>query len=222
MKFVLVSLSFLLYSICWSCTTHMIIYQIARADIGPTLQPILDTYLAQMIENDANYKNYLEYACWADDMKDNTLTLYNGYHIVRIPFYDKGVDPKKGKNILDFSFNINATIINIFQNTFKGIQSQSKYSDISYPFEKSFMLRFLINLVGDLHQPLNTINRITPEILDGNNQIGDQNGLRFPVKFPSDKSITNLHDLWDKAFDKIQEQVRVFVNSQYKIKGKNM
>lgn len=57
-------------------------------------------------------------------------------------------------------------------------------------FEKAFMLAFLSHLVGDIHQPLHTITRFSPQMPQG-----DQGGNRFLIKLGS--SHTNLHLYWD-------------------------
>lgn len=62
------------------------------------------------------------------------------------------------------------------------------------------MYKYLINLIGDIHQPWKTINRFTTDKLSG-----DYNGQLYPIKWSSDSSIKSLHDLWDKGFSKIQD-----------------
>lgn len=60
----------------------------------------------------------------------------------------------------------------------------------STDFQKALMLRVLLHTVGDMHQPLHTINRVTqahPE--------GDKGGKAFGLQGP----YPNLHALWDAA-----------------------
>lgn len=70
------------------------------------------------------------------------------------------------------------------------------------------MGKFLLNLIGDIHQPWNTISRFTPSTLNG-----DENGNLFSVVWKSESSIKTLHKLWDRGFSKINEQSRPFSSS---------
>lgn len=68
-------------------------------------------------------------------------------------------------------------------------------------FEKSFMLRFLIHMAGDSHQPLHVTTRCTPSMPEC-----DAGGNKFPVG----GSAKELHALWDQAMGKIPFEPRVF------------
>jgi hypothetical protein len=59
--------------------------------------------------------------------------------------------------------------------------------------EKSYMLRFLIHMVGDQHQPLHVATRCTTKLPEC-----DAGGNKFPISDPAKE----LHALWDWAMSK--------------------
>lgn len=118
---------------------------------------------------------------WADDVKKTEQT--GEWHYMDIPLsqkhgeieqWCKAVGPltngqeRTGCILSALRYNLN-------------ILHDDKESD----FEKAKALRYLIHLVGDLHQPLHTT---------ANN---DQGGNCTPIQFFADPKITNLHSAWD-------------------------
>lgn len=59
---------------------------------------------------------------------------------------------------------------------------------------KSFTIRLLIHITGDVHQPLHSSALFSPHFPDG-----DQGGNLFKIKY---KSFNELHALWDSACEK--------------------
>lgn len=83
-------------------------------------------------------------------------------------------------------------------------------SRINDTFGKSFMLRYVMNLIGETHSPLNNINRYSNAHPDG-----DQNGKLHKLSYnsansgiiesyltptPLNATASNLHDAWGSAF----------------------
>ena len=58
----------------------------------------------------------------------------------------------------------------------------------------SFAWRYLIHLVGDLHQPLHA-SALYSEMFPN----GDRGGNSFKISYPDDKQVKNLHALWDSC-----------------------
>lgn len=65
--------------------------------------------------------------------------------------------------------------------------------DVSTNWTKQLMLRLLIHLVGDIHQPLHSISLFTSDFPNG-----DYNGNLFQINFNGSAMV--LHALWDSAF----------------------
>ena len=167
---------------------------IARKELGSKLVKKLDELIAKMPEKAANYPNPYEIAIWPDDIKlRDEMTLFNGWHIYEQPIYD-GIDPKKVTLIVDRNFNVANTVVECLKTL--------KYSG-PYPhhfdgvFEKSFMMRFFIHMVGDLHQPLHTASRCTPA-----HPGCDFVGRKFILKGDPE----DLHSLWDYAMGPLKPE----------------
>ena len=75
-------------------------------------------------------------------------------------------------------------------------------ADVDTKLEKAFALRYLLGAIGDIHQPMRTITRITPKHLSG-----DHGGELFPVDFT--QKVKNLKLLWDAAMGRILPYDRV-------------
>ena len=182
----------------WSWPSHVIIYMIARKEIGQEKSALIDKVIAQIPEKEANYPNPYEIAIWPDEIKGrDKVDLFNGFHFYDQQFCD-GIDPKKVKAILDPVYNVvNAVIIG--QNTIKYRPPFPYHFDGH--FEKSLGLRFLIHMVGDMHQPLHVATRCTPAHPEC-----DAGGNNFPIN--GGQITKNLHALWDQAMQKIPFEKR--------------
>lgn len=55
------------------------------------------------------------------------------------------------------------------------------------------LFRFLVHLVGDIHQPLHSVSLWNHQFPNG-----DQGGNRFIVSF---QNMTNLHAVWDSGIE---------------------
>ena len=120
------------------------------------------------------------------------------YHTINLPFYDEGTAS-------DYSWSLdNRTNIDgleqllgwlsgkqgtAYQDGFIYRQIMNKFRD-DEPVAKSFALRMLIHIVGDIHQPFNCIDRYTLDF-----PTGDNGGELFLVN-PKD-GVANLHQLWE-------------------------
>jgi len=156
-----------------------------------TLTKIMN-YLSYTPQNDLNYDNLYELACWSEDIHSAALQLYDDWHFAYQQFYDNikpeesTLLPKPQNNI---TYVLNETI-NFFNK-----------NDTNRTFDKAIMLRFYFHLIGDLHQPLHVMTRIT-----ANRKNGDQGGMLFKLKGEYD----NLHTLWDSMMGKLPKIRRVF------------
>jgi hypothetical protein len=114
-----------------------------------------------------------EIASWADEYRrQNRATA--GYHFVDIPTtqpsYDAERDGKNGDNVIDK--------INDFE---KVLADKTASHD-----DRAQALKFIVHLVGDVHQPLHCAERD-----------GDKGGNGRLVFFLDRKRAVNLHSCWD-------------------------
>jgi hypothetical protein len=181
----------------WSAPSHVIIYMIARKEIGTAQTALVDKIINEMPEPDIKYPNPYEIALWADDMKGNGVDVLSGFHYYDQLFCD-GIDPKKVTAILDPTYNV----VNAVITTYKTLKYKPPFPyHFNGRFEKSFALRLLIHMVGDMHQPLHTATRCTPAKPEC-----DAGGNGFPIN--DEPHAKNLHALWDQAMGKINAERR--------------
>jgi hypothetical protein len=163
-------------SLAWGPTGHMLVAQIAMTRLNPTAKAEVIRLLAIPPDPKGSKlnDNFVTAACWADDIKGVTHN-FNEWHYKDIPFSGDGtppeIDPPKNGDALIAINKCIATLKN------------ASASDT----EKATSLRFLIHLVGDVHQPLHCSTRCTSEF-----ERGDRGGNDFPVQ-----GAKNLHSYWD-------------------------
>ena len=93
---------YVLLSICgisngWGCPGHMIVAQIARnklESVSTEYVTLLDTVIKHMNEPDQPY-NYLELACFADDIISTGFGFFNTWHYWDHPIYDGKINQEK-------------------------------------------------------------------------------------------------------------------------------
>jgi hypothetical protein len=176
----------------------MIVAQVAYLRLTPTAKARVDGLLIPppnrrpLIHLCAGYytpetceKTYdpVQIAVWMDDFRGDSLTsMYDNWHYVDYPFFDGvPVNPKVGPEPENALARIDWAI-----NTLR--------EGAGTPRREAEVLGFLYHLVGDVHQPLHTVARVTaahPE--------GDAGGNFFKIQVPGQPRMANLHTFWDAA-----------------------
>jgi hypothetical protein len=80
--------------------------------------------------------------------------------------------------------------------------SKHEISDLNKNiFEKSMMLRYLIHVVGDIHQPLHSV-----QLFDNVHfKNGDLGGNLFKINYTH--NVNNLHKFFDSGADSLPEEI---------------
>ena len=186
-------------ALAWHDTGHMLVSQIAYLRLTPAAKAKVDSLFVTpqgkrpLIYLCAGYytpetceKTYdpVTIAVWMDDIRGDSLNdPYAPWHYVDFPFYDgvperadAGPEPENALARINWAVN----------SLRRGTTGKDKTD--------AELVGFLFHLVGDVHQPLHTVTRVTaahPE--------GDQGGNLFKIQMPPDAHITNLHAFWDAA-----------------------
>ena len=63
-----------------------------------------------MKENDLNYKQFYELACWADDLKQSAMTSLDGWHIFNQGYFD-GIRKEDAKVITNEQYCVPDTVV---------------------------------------------------------------------------------------------------------------
>lgn len=175
----------------WGCTGHMLVAQIAQNDLQSEL-PEAFTWASGLVGNLAgvlthNTSNtFVESACWADDIKAFNLVAMNDWH-----FYAKPYNPDGLINVIEM-FNGDALwAIDQLSGTLTAANREEA------PFETSFAMRYLIHIIGDIHQPLHVTEMWSDQFPNG-----DWGGVFFPIEF--DSIVKELHALWDTCMGRYE------------------
>ena len=204
---VLVILSSQVYGF-WS-TGHMIISRIAYEELKHKNPQMLtdienEILVLKQYSKEANH-SFVESAVWADDNKDIEFGAFTMWHYVDTAYI-----------MPDFQGEIEVEPMNVtwaidqMKKTLNSSNTPSFNSDLAL----SFSWRYLIHLIGDLHQPLHAsqmYSKIFPN--------GDMGGNLFNVTYPNNPQIKNLHALWDAWVDQYGSMYAPLNNSQWEENG---
>ena len=190
MKFLLLAVALLLVAqptfAFWS-TGHMIISRIALEEIknkDPSMLASIQEKIDVLTQfsKEGNH-SFVESAVWADDNKGISWGEFSDWHFVDTPVIFPDFE---GETEIE---NMNATwAIYEMEKTLGNKNKPSFDSGLAL----SFSWRYLIHLVGDIHQPLHASSLFSGEFPNG-----DRGGNSFHITFPEDKQGKNLHALWD-------------------------
>ncbi|SFC00041.1 S1/P1 nuclease [Pseudoalteromonas denitrificans] len=166
------------YAAAWSQNGHRIVAKIAENHLTDTTKNVI----APLLKGE----KLAQVSTWPDEMRSNPSEFWqkksSKWHYVNI---------SKASDFKPASYNISATdgkITDAYALILKAtaiLKSPSTSLD-----DKSFYLKFLVHVVGDIHQPMHV----------GHSE--DRGGNRIKVKFFGEE--TNLHTLWDKLLVKNQ------------------
>jgi len=172
----------------WGCAGHHIVAWIAKLHLnGRALAATAELLEAQPIDpklarycKDETADPFVSSATWADDVKRAEGT--GTWHYMDIPLgltdgdlraYCQPVGPLENGNRT-------GCILSAIRDQLRMLQNGG-------PADRARALRYLIHLVGDLHQPLHASDN------------GDGGGNCAPLHFGPGTATTNLHALWDSG-----------------------
>jgi hypothetical protein len=171
----------------WWCEGHEAIALIAGKHMSPAataaVTKLLRDYPAQIARacKDNATDPMAIASTWADDVKRSEKT--GSWHYMDIPLGLKKGDPEEYCEPVGPSVNGGerpGCILSALRSMVNILHSEKESDE-----EKATALRYLIHLVGDLHQPLHTTSN------------NDQGGNCTPVQFFDEVKIANLHSVWD-------------------------
>jgi hypothetical protein len=127
--------------------------------------------------------DFISAACWADDVRRDRRET-GPWHYIDIYFRNDGKPPQNKPDAENAVWAIDR---------FSAILKDKSKPDA----ERAEALRFLIHIVGDIHQPLHATSKESDE-----RPKGDAGGNAFRIEPPSelahgDRPPRNLHALWD-------------------------
>lgn len=187
-------------SYAWNALAHMAVAKIAYDNLTPAAAEKVNKMVASFQQEYPNIQTFVEMAPWADQLAwGQQIGLYTHWHYINNTFSTDGTPLK---NISDTD-NAGWAVVQLE----KIVQNNQ-----ANPYERARALAFLVHIVGDLHQPLHTVARLSAAHPDGD-QGGNLFSVRLPLTHPKSKSSSvNLHSFWDSglgAFEGNSDQAAV-------------
>ncbi|MEM8931238.1 MAG: S1/P1 nuclease [Acidobacteriota bacterium] len=170
----------------WAPAGHMVIAQIAHERLSPTARAEADRLIGLLADFEPRYDDFVTASTWLDAIRGAGWRSFDRWHYVDLPFNADGIGQVSGPSA-DNAITAVREAIRVLEDP--------AAPDLS----KAFMLRVLIHVVGDLHQPLHCVSRYTVEQPDG-----DRGGGRFDLP---EADGGNLHRLWDGALGLLPDLV---------------
>jgi hypothetical protein len=173
-------LSFNTYA--WNAMGHMVVANIAYQHVTPAVRAKLDKMIANFAKEYPQDASLTKMSSWPDSLHAQSIEVFTHWHYINTPFSADGTPTK------EISDSDNAVwAVNLMKPILKNAHANA--------FEQARFLAFMVHVVGDLHQPLHTVNRVSAA-----NPDGDKGGNLFSVRRSAGNtgSVT-LHKLWDNG-----------------------
>lgn len=182
-NYLVIFISIIISSNClaWNSTAHNVIATIAYENLKPDVRKKADEMVRNFSKEYPNFVAFSQLGSWADTLRRQKIESFTHWHYIDFAISDDGTPLK---NVTDSDNAVWA--IKLIEPVVENAQANI--------YERARFLAFLIHIVGDLHQPLHTVSRISAEFPDG-----DQGGNLFLVEYNS--KLTKLHKIWDEGFD---------------------
>ena len=172
----------------WWEAGHMTVALIAKGQLTPAATKSVQEILAFAFDGDQGEDPFLFASVWPDLIKDKGLRTMDSWHYVNFVFAPKRLVSARATAYLQGGES--SQVVAITDQCLKTLRNPQ-----AGKWEKAFMLRWLIHLVGDIHQPLHCATLYTAQF-----KAGDLGGIKFALPL---KDTPNLHFLWDSGLGAI-------------------
>jgi hypothetical protein len=168
---------------------HILVAQVAKDrlnQLGKSSALEKFTQLITAFNNltDGRTNTFIEASVWADDIKEYGIKIFDSYHFTNVIY-----DPEfMFKGMTQFQQDINAL------NTLGWVDTVLKTNKDGITFERAFMARYLLHLVGDVHQPLHSALMYSSK-----HKTGDAGGnlVKIITTAATNSTSINLHAYMD-------------------------
>ena len=168
----------------WWDGGHMVVTKIAERHLHEDVKKQVDELIC--VINCPDSATFIEAACWLDDIMNRGLGMVTTWHGHAGPYSPDGFLSSQEIAMISSKYRGNDGIAAIQ----KGITTLSNPK--AGKWEKAFMLRVLLHVVGDIHCPMHCIQLYSEKFPEG-----DKGGMRFELSGPKELAKKNLHSLWD-------------------------
>jgi len=165
LNFVLIATAIFSLSRSWGSTSHFVIAAIAQKRLLKCYPEIFDkaVEILNFLKDFTNSGEYpfLDAAMFADDIKTADWKTFSPNH-----FYHQNFGYVKGNLQINEAKNQDGNILTGLVQSLKTLKGGTS-PKVDTRLSMSLELRMLMHYVGDIHQPLHTISRITKNHLEG-------------------------------------------------------
>lgn len=161
----------------WNMQGHQVVAQVAFDHLTPNAKKMCHKYLNPRSKKSLN-ASFIAASIWLDLIKIKNIHWYDTFHYIDIPFSSDG-SALPSVETTNAAWGINNAI---------SVLSTKK----TKATDKRLALLILIHLVGDIHQPLHAVTRVTNQLPQG-----DLGGNLFPLG--ANMVGNNLHKYWDNG-----------------------
>ncbi len=166
-------------TLAWNSNAHRVIAEIAWENLTMPARAQVGCLVRQFQRSWPQVKSFQQMAVWPDTLKSQGITAFNQWHFIAQPFSTE-------------SNKVSLPRINDENGVWAVQQGVTVLMDGNRdPAMQAWFLAFVAHIVGDLHQPLHTITRVSSK-----HPQGDLGGNLFMINYPG---ASNLHQLWDQS-----------------------
>ena len=165
----------------WNATAHEVIAEIAYRNLSAPVKKEVQNMVATLSEEYPYIKSFAQTAAWADQLRSQKVEYFTHWHYIDIAF---STDGTRLKNITHTDNALWA-----LEHLTPVLKNQH-----ANPHERARALAFFIHIVGDLHQPLHTVSRLSMDFPSG-----DRGGNLYSLSEGPANPRNNLHHLWDNG-----------------------
>ncbi len=170
----------------WWDKGHMVVAKIAEERLEEGVREQVEQLIDVIGEGCPDSATFVEAACWLDDIMNRGVLMVKTWHGHAGPYNIDGFLSEEEEARVFLKYNGNDGVAAIE----RSIETLSKKK--AGRWEKAFMLRVLLHVVGDLHCPMHCIQQYSEAFPEG-----DKGGVRFNLAGPSELALKHLHGLWD-------------------------
>lgn len=176
----------------WWDMGHMAVAQIAYKELKPEIRKHMDLYLDVVSLPFPYHADFISASVWADDIKEEGISAFYTWHGSGYPYDPENIlSPKKRQEIVQ---KIQGNdIVWAIQQCMKTLRDPK-----ASLWAKGFMLRMLIHIAGDIHQPNHCTTLYSYKFPEG-----DRAGTQFKI---SGSEYGTLHSLFDSAFGQVNRR----------------
>ena len=170
----------------WWDSGHMVVAKIAEERLNETAKSKTKELIDEIGQTCPDSMTFSEAACWLDDIKNRGVGMVATWHGYAGPYSPDGFLSDQDLVRISVKYRNNDGIAAIQKSvaTLKNPQAGK--------WEKAFMLRVLLHVVGDVHCPMHCVQLYSRQFPEG-----DKGGVNFPLAGPDCLTLKHLHGLWD-------------------------